>query len=197
MTITVHSRYASMQWWPIIRDQCNILVYNSRADSRLAPRQWETLLQRKDVSHWLGSKLELALQFRALQEAMIIAHKITLWIQYGWMAKLGSSQCRSVWHMYGDHITYSSSGYHKISNISHTKSKNLNDSHLILQLSLPNPLNQVLSREWRCSWTSANRQCSNYIWMINNFIVYYRSTYIRDLTVVFIDLVQKGHNIWT
>ena len=34
---------------------------------------------------------------------------------------------------------------------------------------------QVLSREWRCSWSSAdrrcwaNRRCSNYIWAINNF----------------------------
>ena len=30
--------------------------------------------------------------------------------------------------------------------------------------------NQVLSREWRCSWSSAGRRCSNYIWVINNFI---------------------------
>ena len=30
--------------------------------------------------------------------------------------------------------------YHKISNISRTKSQNLNDSHLVLQSSLPNPL---------------------------------------------------------
>ena len=29
---------------------------------------------------------------------------------------------------------------------------------------------QVLSREWRCSWNSADRRCSNYIWVINNFI---------------------------
>ena len=26
---------------------------------------------------------------------------------------------------------------------------------------------QVLSQEWRCSWSSADRQCSNYIWVIN------------------------------
>ena len=25
--------------------------------------------------------------------------------------------------------------------------------------------------EWRCSWSSANRQCSNQIWVINNFIL--------------------------
>ena len=29
---------------------------------------------------------------------------------------------------------------------------------------------QVLSQEWRCSWSSADRLCSNYIWVINNFI---------------------------
>ena len=31
------------------------------ADSRLAPSQWETLLERNAVSHWLGANLESAL----------------------------------------------------------------------------------------------------------------------------------------
>ena len=30
---------------------------------------------------------------------------------------------------------------------------------------------QVLSREWRFSWNSADRRCSNYIWVINKFII--------------------------
>ena len=30
--------------------------------------------------------------------------------------------------------------------------------------------NQVLSRKWRCSWRSADRRCSNYIWVLNNNI---------------------------
>ena len=30
----------------------------------------------------------------------------------------------------------------------------------------------MLSREWRCSWSSADRRCSNYIWVINNSIAY-------------------------
>ena len=42
---------------------------------------------------------------------------------------------------------------------------------------------QVLSWEWRCSWSSADRRCSNYIWVINNFIADLRATYIRDFTV--------------
>ena len=42
---------------------------------------------------------------------------------------------------------------------------------------------QVLSREWRCSWSSTDRRCSNYIWVIDNFIACYGASYIRDLTV--------------
>ena len=33
-----------------------------RADSRLAPSQWETPLQSNVVSHWLGANLESALE---------------------------------------------------------------------------------------------------------------------------------------
>ena len=42
---------------------------------------------------------------------------------------------------------------------------------------------QVLSREWRCSWSSADRRCSNYIWVINNLMAYEGASYIRDSTV--------------
>ena len=50
--------------------------------------------------------------------------------------------------------------------------------------------NQVLSREWRCSWSSADRRCSNYIWVIDNFIAYCGASYIRDLTV---NSIQWGY----
>ena len=43
---------------------------------------------------------------------------------------------------------------------------------------------QVLNWEWRCSWSSADRRCSNYIWVINNIIAYKDASYIRDLTVI-------------
>ena len=36
-------------------------LLTSRADSRLAPRQWKTSLQCNAVSHWLGANLESAL----------------------------------------------------------------------------------------------------------------------------------------
>ena len=47
----------------------------------------------------------------------------------------------------------------------------------------PTHWSQVSSREWRCSWSSADRRCSNYIWVINNSIAYEGAPYIRDLTV--------------
>ena len=49
---------------------------------------------------------------------------------------------------------------------------------------------QVLSREWRCSWSSADRRCSNYIWVINNFTAYQGASYFRGLTVYFVFFLQ-------
>ena len=69
--------------------------------------------------------------------------------------------------------------YPQISNISH-QIPNLNVSRLVLQFFLSNPLRL----EWRCSWSSANRRCSNYIWVTNDFIAYQGTTYIRCLRVV-------------
>ena len=50
---------------------------------------------------------------------------------------------------------------------------------------------KMLSREWRCSWSSADRRCSNYIWVINNFIAYSNAPYIRGLRVV--KTMTTGH----
>ena len=43
---------------------------------------------------------------------------------------------------------------------------------------------QVLSWEWRWGLSSADRWCSNYIWVINNFIAYQSVSYIRGLMVL-------------
>ena len=45
--------------------QATILL-SSRADSRLAPSQWETSLQSNAVSHWLGTSLESVLFLSSL-----------------------------------------------------------------------------------------------------------------------------------
>ena len=75
--------------------------------------------------------------------------------------------------------------YRKISHIRCTKSQHLNDSRLVLQLPLPNTLKpKGLNREWRCSLSSADRGCSNYIGVINDYIPYKGAPYIRGLTVL-------------
>ena len=45
---------------------------------------------------------------------------------------------------------------------------------------------QLLSRQWRCSWGSADRWCSNYIWVISKSIAYQGASYIRYMTVLVI-----------
>ena len=67
--------------------------------------------------------------------------------------------------------------HRQISNISRTKSRNLNVSFSSCSCLCPVNCNQVLSREWRC------RCCSNYIWVINSCITCKGAPYIRDLTV--------------
>ena len=62
--------------------------------------------------------------------------------------------------------------YRKTSNISHTKYQNLNFLTSSWSCLCPIHWSQVLSWEWRCSWSSANRQCSNCISVINKFIAY-------------------------
>ena len=42
---------------------------------------------------------------------------------------------------------------------------------------------QVLNWERRCSWSSADRRCSNFIWVLKNYIAYWGATYIRGFTV--------------
>ena len=75
--------------------------------------------------------------------------------------------------------------YSQISNIRH---QILTVMFLFLSSSCLCPIHwsQVLGREWRYSWSSADRQCSNYIWVINNFVAYWGATYIRGLVVCII-----------
>ena len=40
------------------------------------------------------------------------------------------------------------------------------------------------SWEWRRSWSSTDRRCSSYIWVMNNLIAYWGAPYIRELTAL-------------
>ena len=74
--------------------------------------------------------------------------------------------------------------YSKISNTRCKKLQNLMILVSFCSCLCPIHWSQLLSREWRCSWTSADRQCSNYILVINIFVAYQGATYIRGLIVV-------------
>ena len=56
--------------------------------------------------------------------------------------------------------------YCQTSNIRRTKFQNLDVIVLSCSCLCPIHWNQVLSREWRCSWSSTDRRCSNYIEVI-------------------------------
>ena len=55
---------------------------------------------------------------------------------------------------------------------------------------------QLLSRDWRCSWSSTDRPCSNHIWVINHFIAYSGSFYIRRFTVFLVESLLSAPEKW-
>ena len=73
--------------------------------------------------------------------------------------------------------------YRQAYNISRTKSQHLKDSCTVLWLFCRIPWGQMLSREWN-GGSSADRRCSNYIWVIDNFIAYLCAPCIRTFTVL-------------
>ena len=48
----------------------------------------------------------------------------------------------------------------------------------------PTHSSQVLSKKWKCSWSSTDRRCSNYIWVIIKVIADWGAAYIRSLAVI-------------
>ena len=62
--------------------------------------------------------------------------------------------------------------YCKISNVRHTKYPNFSDSSCHCLCSIH--WNLVISRQRRCSWSSADRRCSKYIWVIKLFYCLWR-----------------------
>ena len=137
------------------------------------------------IWHWSFLRFWLA-KTDFYQFSGVIAKKKGFWCQKGnlactWCMSLKMTNLRRQPHLPGGNEL--SMKYCQVYTISHTKSQNLNVSHLILQLSSPIYWSQVLNQTWRCSWSSANRQWSNYIWVINNIIAYKGATYIRGLMV--------------
>ena len=60
---------------------------------------------------------------------------------------------------------------------------------------------QRFSGEWRCSWSSADRRCSNYMWVINNFIAYSKSKskskiFYYNKIIIIHRMTQRLKPIW-
>ena len=109
---------------------------------------------------------------------VILFHSFGLWLfiqSLIWTAtvKIKTPLKLNIWWVItSHHLCDTISYYRQVSNIRRTKSQHL-------KILVPScgclcriPWSQMLSREWRCSWSSADRRCSNYIWVIDNFIAY-------------------------
>ena len=76
--------------------------------------------------------------------------------------------------------------YHQTSNISPPNPKTYMFPFSPCSCLCPIHWSRLLSRKWRCSWSS-----SNYIWVINSFMTYWGAAYIRCLRIllsgVFVD----------
>ena len=57
----------------------------------------------------------------------------------------------------------------------------------------------MLSRKWRCSWSSTDSRCSNYIWGINNFIAHRGASYMLLMRLLLIcsfsEHIKSGKSI--
>ena len=60
------------RYWLVIDISQSVATYVNRADSRLAPSQWEMSLQSNAISYWLGASLESALCKHGWSELWIL-----------------------------------------------------------------------------------------------------------------------------
>ena len=75
----------------LCRKYASWLAWKRKADSRLAPSQWETSLQSNAVSHWLGANPESALKLPGLNKIIsMLMHRsyvflaLTHWFEVCW-----------------------------------------------------------------------------------------------------------------
>ena len=86
--------------------------------------------------------------------------------------------------------------YRQFSNMRRTESQTVNVSHLVLQLFCPIYWSHVLSWEWRCSWSSADRRCSIYSWVTNNLMAHVGASNIKYFMVAVYLNTTKHSKAW-
>ena len=107
-----------------------------------------------------------------LGQVNTLFHSDAIWRHWPWSSLVQVMTCR----LFG---TKPLPNYRKTSSISRTKPQCINGSCVLAQLSSLNPLKPGVKLRTKM-------RCSNYIWVINNFIAYKGATYIRGFTVILI-----------
>ena len=96
---------------------------------------------------------------------------------------LSNSYHKGLYHWIPDSGSWQNPNYRKISNITRTKSKHLNTSRIILQLSMPNPLKPGDKSRMKM-WLEPRRQAMLQLHLIDQYLYrHMRCAYIRGLTV--------------
>ena len=113
-----------------------------RADSRLAPSQWEMSLQSNAVSHWLGANLESALLFTQVNSAQPKMMRLELDFRM---------TDNNVKHW--EKFTSASCGYLRF----HAICIFMSTSHEIALRFMPK--NTFISQHWFKKWVATLRQC--------------------------------------
>ena len=161
------------------------MTFTTRAGSSSSPAQ-RSYITTMSIVTTLGLTTPMA----ALRPLMIMARAITA------ISLLSLERRHTIGHVTRQPLLGQLSFYSLIGNIRRTTSQT--EMFLVSSCSCLCLIhwNQGLSREWRCSRSSADRRCAYYIWGINNFLGAWGATYIRSLTVSHCSSCEDPHLTW-
>ena len=149
----------------------------------LTGQRWITLTKAGDAELWCFFDLRLNKRLSKQSRGWLFCRRhcahYDVVVVLKWNVERTPSQCLLI----NAYVTHGDN-YRRTSDIRRTKSQNLNFLVSSCSCFCPIHWSRVWSRQWRCSWVSAERLCSIYIWVINNFIAYCNAAYIGDLTYV-------------
>ena len=173
--INLSQIFLAMPGCPRLNDASNAIYISGLI---LGSNQWETALLSNDVSHWLGASLESALYCVLFDRPCII--QWVWWLPGGRTFAIFQGTSSIVFHIeWRKSIAVmkvlvpmivlfnqenntgkkfpAKCDCRETFNINRTKSQNLEVSRLVCSSLFPIHLSHVLSREWRCSWSSTDR----------------------------------------
>ena len=174
-------------WWPFLKNTTVTVAFSVKYLTMIAQLMW--ILHKKNILPNMNEEVSKT-WYIFIRWQGSLTHEIVQIISAQHNIKLDKAilkdiiSCESF--TYTIMVIFTGSELHKyrkISNINRTKSQHLDVSLLVLQLYLPNPLKPGVKSRMKMQWSSADRRCSDYIWVINKFTAYWGATYIKGLTV--------------